>query len=96
MLRWCCLVTGVAVSYYALTINSSAILSAPFSPSRYPKVQDTQTNKPLCYMQVSDGTVLDLQKLCSKNPSTKNSLGSRITKSQFRRGTGNAYTTDSQ
>lgn len=47
-------------------------------------------------MQVVDGTILDLQKLCGKNSPVKTNLGSRVAKSQFRQGTGKAYVTDSQ
>lgn len=96
MLRWCCLVSSLGVSFTLSTIISPTF-SAPLSPNhKYPKVENSQADKPLCYIQMADSTTLDLQKLCSKNSPAKSNLGSRITKSQFRRGTGNAYVTDSQ
>jgi hypothetical protein len=96
MLRWFCLLNSLAV-FFTIALASSATFSAPLSPnSRYPKVENSQVDKPLCYMQVADGTTLDLQKLCGKNSPAKTNLGSRIAKSQFRQGTGKAYVTDSQ
>ncbi len=96
MLRWYYSISSLGV-FFAFAANSLPVFSTPLSPNyRYPKVQDSQTNKPLCYIQVADGTTLDLQKLCGKNSPTKSNLDRRISKSQFRRGTGNAYATDSQ
>ena len=96
MLRLHRLIKNLAVPL-ALTTYSSATFSAPLTQhSRYPKAQSSQIDLPLCYMQMADGTTLDLQKLCGKNSPPKTNLGSRVAKSQFRRGTGNAYASDNQ
>lgn len=96
MLKRFCVINSLAV-FFTVTATSSAVFSTPSIQNyRYPKVQSSQSDRPLCYMQVTDGTTLDLQKLCGKNSLSKTNLGSRVAKSQFRRGTGNAYASDNQ
>lgn len=62
---------------------------------RYPQVQNPNIDEPLCYMQIGDGTTLDLQKICNKK-SLNNSIASKIYKAKFRQGSGKAYAPDSQ
>lgn len=69
-----------------------------FSDSQHPKVQNSEVDLPLCYMQTADGRTLNLQKLCSETSpvSIKASQARRIPKRIFRRGMGNAYASDSK
>ena len=91
MWKWCCLITSLSL-FSAIAVNAAA----SSLNNQYPEVENSQIDEPLCYMQVGDGTTLDLQKLCNKSSSQKSSQDRRVTTSKFRQGTGKSYATDSQ
>jgi len=106
MLRWFRLAATLFVALTP-TITETAFSTPLPAASQYPEVQNSNFDVPLCYIQIADGRTLDLQKLCGKtspasnSPSNRispasNSLSSRTSVPIFRRGSGNAYASDSR
>lgn len=96
MLRLLCLATTLAV--VITPIVTKVAFSRPISASsQYPEVPFNNVDVPLCYIQTTDGKILDLQKLCGNSPTNtiNKSPSSRVPKAKFRRGSGSGYASDS-
>lgn len=65
MLKWLCV---AAVGPFILTpIMTKAAFSTIITLDyQYPEVPKSKVDVPVCYIQMSDGRVLNLQKLCSE------------------------------
>ncbi len=97
MLRLLCVATTLAVA--VIPVVTKIAFSRPISAnSQYPEVpKSNNADLPLCYIQTSDGKILDLQKLCGNPPTNtfNKSPSSRVPKAKFRRGSGSGYASDS-
>lgn len=97
MLQLLCLAAILSVAF--TPIVTKVAFSRPISASsQYPEVPKfNNVDLPLCYIQTSDGKILDLQKLCGNSPTNtiNKSPSSRVPKAKFRRGSGSGYASDS-
>jgi len=94
-----CFFLPTTLSVILIPFMAEVAFSRPvFSDSQHPKVHNSEVDLPLCYIQTADGRTLNLQKLCNKNSPVpiKASQSRRIAKQIFRRGSGNAYASDSK
>lgn len=105
MLRLLCL--AATLSVVVTPIVTKVAFSRPISASsQYPEVPKfNNVDVPLCYIQTTDGKILNLQKLCGNSPTNtinkspsntfNKSPSSRVPKAKFRRGSGSGYASDS-
>lgn len=97
MLRLLCLAATLSIA--VTSIVTKLAVSRPISPNlQYPEVPKVNNiDVPLCYIETTDGKILDLQKLCGNSPTNtiNKSPSSRVPKAKFRRGSGSGYASDS-
>lgn len=94
-----CFLLPTTLSVVLSPFMTEVTFSRPvFSDSQHPKVRNSEVDLPLCYIQTADGSTFNLHKLCNKNSPVpiKASQARRIPKQIFRRGSGNAYASDSK
>ncbi len=94
-----CFLLPTTLSIVLIPFMTEVTFSRPAFPnSQHPKIQNFEVDLPLCYIQTADGRIFNLQKLCNKNSPVpvKASQFRRISKQIFRRGSGNAYASDSK